>query len=78
MLTYIIAGAAYAGHLHLMDDPADTLRRRIALYRTYLAEGVDSELAAILLYEIVEAENKLRSIVSEEPDAEERGRLPVR
>ena len=28
-----------------MEEPADVLRRRIAVYRRYLTEGADSELA---------------------------------
>lgn len=39
-----------------MDDRADTLRRRVALYRSYLAEGVSAGLAIVYLCEIAEAE----------------------
>lgn len=35
------------------------LRRRIALYRRYLSEGVDAELARIYLHEIAVAEAEL-------------------
>ncbi len=45
-----------------MDNRADTLRRRIGLYRTYLVEGVSAELAEIFLREIVEAEAELQRI----------------
>jgi hypothetical protein len=45
-----------------VDERADLLRQRIALYRRYLAEGVDGELARRYLREIVEAEAELADI----------------
>jgi hypothetical protein len=45
-----------------MEERADTLRRRIALYRRYLAEGVDADLARTYLSELAEAEAELWEI----------------
>jgi hypothetical protein len=42
-----------------MDERAEMLRRRIALYRRHLAEGVDAELAWHYLSEIANAESQL-------------------
>jgi len=41
---------------------AEQLRRKIALYRQYLREGVDSERAATYLREIKQMEAKLDEI----------------
>jgi hypothetical protein len=41
---------------------SDTLRRRIALYRRYLREGIDAELAAEYLRVIREDEAALAEI----------------
>ncbi len=48
-----------------MQDRAQTLRRRIALYRRYLSEGVDAELAQLYLREIAEAEAELAKLDGE-------------
>ncbi len=48
-----------------MKDRAETLRRRIALYRRYLSEGVDAELAQWYLRQIVEAEAELANLEGE-------------
>jgi hypothetical protein len=46
----------------VMEERADTLRRRIALYRRYLAEGIDADLAQTYLRELAEAEAELSGI----------------
>lgn len=46
-----------------MRENAETLRQRIALYRRYLAEGVDAEFAKIYTQEIAHAEASLRDLV---------------
>jgi hypothetical protein len=46
----------------VMEERADTLRRRIALYRRYLAEGIDADLAQTYLRELAEAEAELSEI----------------
>ena len=55
-----------------MDIRAETLRRRIALYRRYLNEGVDSELAETYLREtylreIKKAEAALAELLQQRP-----------
>ncbi len=40
-------------------DRADQIRRKIALYRKYLAEGVDGDRAATYLREIKRLEGEL-------------------
>jgi hypothetical protein len=45
-----------------MEHFSDTLRRRIALYRRYLREGVDAELAAEYLRVLREDETALAEI----------------
>ena len=42
-----------------MEKRAETLRRRLALCRRYLAEGVDTEFARKYLSEIASAEAEL-------------------
>ena len=42
-----------------MQDRAELLRRRVAMYRRYLADGVDALLARHYLREIVAAEAEL-------------------
>ena len=49
-----------------MDGRAERLRRIVALYRGYLAEGVSSELARIYLTTITAAEAELARLASEE------------
>jgi len=49
-----------------MGDTADTLRRRIALYRRYLREGVAGELAAAYLLTITADEAALAEIEERE------------
>jgi len=46
----------------MMDERAEALRRRIALYRRYLRESVDATLASEYLREIAEAEAELEQI----------------
>ncbi len=48
-----------------MEDRAENLRRRITIYRRYLAEGVDSDLASQYLREILAAEKELERITRE-------------
>ncbi|HVM79924.1 MAG TPA: hypothetical protein VMU06_12965 [Stellaceae bacterium] len=45
-----------------MEDDPDTIRRRMALYRYYLAEGVSEALAAIYTRYIVIAEAELADL----------------
>ena len=45
-----------------VEDTADILRRRIALYRRYLREGVDGDLAAEYLKTITADEAALARI----------------
>ncbi len=45
-----------------MSETADMLRRRIALYRRYLRDGVDGELAAEYLRTIAADEAALAAI----------------
>jgi hypothetical protein len=51
-----------------MAEDAETLRRRIALYRNYLREGVDSDLARLYLDEIMRAECALAKIEGKPTD----------
>lgn len=43
---------------------ADELRRKLALYRGYLAKGVEAELASIYLREIVRLKAELKQLES--------------
>lgn len=45
-----------------MEDRAEILRRRIALYRRYLREGVNTALAAEYLRQIADDEAELAEI----------------
>ena len=47
-----------------MAEDAETLRRRIALYRERLRAGLDSELARTYLDEIIRAERALSELES--------------
>jgi hypothetical protein len=49
-----------------MEERADMLRRRIALYRRYLREGVDAALAGEYVHQIREDEAELATIESGE------------
>jgi hypothetical protein len=44
---------------------ADDVRRKLALYREYLANGVDPELTRIYLREITRLESELSQIESD-------------
>lgn len=46
-------------------DETETLRRRIALYRHYLEEGVSADLASKYLRELCSAEQELERITGE-------------
>ena len=46
-----------------MTAAADKLRRRIALYRRYLREGLDGDLSVIYLEEISKAEMELHRLL---------------
>lgn len=48
-----------------MEDRAETLRRRIALYRRYLEEGVSADLASQYLRQIMAAKLELEGITGE-------------
>lgn len=48
-----------------MEDRAETLRRRIALYRRYLEGGADADLASQYLRAILTAEMELERISGE-------------
>jgi len=56
---------ATGGEGPLMDERAETLCRRIELYRRYLGQGVDAVLAADYLRETVEAEAALAELIRE-------------
>jgi hypothetical protein len=49
-----------------MEERADILRRRIALYRRYLREGVDAALAGEYVCQIRDDEAELATIESGE------------
>jgi hypothetical protein len=49
-----------------MEDRATALRRKIALLRGYLRDGMDADMALIHLREIMEAEAELRGIEDHE------------
>jgi hypothetical protein len=46
----------------MTNDRAEILRRRIAMHRRRLAEGVDAELVRIILAEIVADQAELASL----------------
>jgi hypothetical protein len=52
-----------------MTAAADNLRRRIALYRRYLREGLDGDLGVIYLEEIGKAEAELHRLLGGETTA---------
>ena len=49
-----------------MEERADVLRRRIALYRRYLREGVDAALVGEYVQQLWEDEVELAAIESAE------------
>jgi len=49
-----------------MEERADVLRRRIALYRRYLREGVDAALVGEYVRQLWEDEAELAAIESAE------------
>ncbi len=51
-----------------MKEQVEILRRRIALYRRYLAEGVDADLAKEYLAAILAAEAELARIDNQDND----------
>lgn len=53
-----------------MSERAETLRRRIALYRRYLAEGVEADLARQYLRDIAHMEAELSQIEKDERSRE--------
>ena len=57
-----------------MNERAEILRRQVALYRRYLSEGIDAELARYYLHELVEAEAELAGI---EPGTDKREWSPT-
>jgi hypothetical protein len=50
-----------------MDDRPDILRRKLGLYRSYLAAGVSLELARLYLEEIAAIEAKLAGLAPGAP-----------
>jgi hypothetical protein len=46
-----------------MNESSEAIRRKLALYRGYLADGVDENLARVYLKEIEKAELLLRDSV---------------
>ena len=46
----------------MQQNRADTLRRRIELYRRLLSKGVHTDLARVYLFEIAEAELELAEL----------------
>jgi hypothetical protein len=61
-----------------MVDRAETLRRRVALYRRYLKEGTDAHLAGRYLREIISATMELDRITDEARSRADRFRLRER
>lgn len=59
------ARGPFPGRWRVTETAADTLRRRIALYRRYLREGVEVELAAEYLKTIAADEAALAAIEGE-------------
>lgn len=53
-----------------MEDRAETLQRRIAVYRHCLQEGAEGTLATVYLNEIAKAEIELTELLSERATAE--------
>lgn len=53
-----------------MTAAADKLRRRIALYRRYLREGLDGDLSVIYLEEIGKAELELHRLLGDGASAD--------
>jgi hypothetical protein len=53
-------------------DRAETLRRRVAIYRRHLQEGATAELAAVYLREIASAEAELAAIEGEDQEPADR------
>ena len=47
----------------MQQNRADTLRRRIELYRRLLSKGVSGDLARVYLFEIAEAELELAELL---------------
>ena len=47
----------------MQQNRADTLRRRIELYRRLLSKGVNADLARVYLFEIAEAELELAELL---------------
>jgi len=56
-----------------MADSVESLRHRIALYRKYLSEGVDADLARTYLAEIAKAEALLAEIEARSRSASKSG-----
>ena len=61
-LIWIKEAGTQSTSLGSTDQRSEILRRRIALYRRYLAEGVDAELARHYLHEIRDATAELAEI----------------
>lgn len=59
------AGGAYWA---MQQNRAETLRRRIELYRRLLSKGVDAGLARVYFFEIGEAELELAEMPMPEPE----------
>ena len=59
----------------MQQNRAQTLRRRIELYRSLLSKGVGADLARVYLFEIAEAELELAEL---ERPPDERGPGPPR
>jgi len=51
----------------IQSDKADVLRQRIALYRSYLREGVSASLARQFLAKIAAAETELAKLAEHDP-----------
>ena len=62
----IIRLHAGLGFLYPMEERADILRRRIALYRRYLREGVDAAIVGEYVRQLWEDEAELAAIESAE------------
>jgi hypothetical protein len=61
-----------------MDDRAEALRRRIALYRRYLREGLSAQQAMLYLNQLRRDEAELTALTGETQETEQRksGQIP--
>lgn len=65
-------------HDHRMEDRAETLRRRIALHRRLLNEGVSADVASRYLRDIISATIELEQIIHDRAEKCAAERRPER